>query len=306
MKGSHSRRRKFTKRDRMYLLMCLPALILIFLYSVLNKFGIVLAFKDFNYVDGIWDSRWVGLANFKYIVSSGDMLRAIKNTVIYQFAVTYIGMFVQLIIAIALYMVSRKLAAKMQRIIMVPYFISMSSVAAIVYIFLRYDGGIVNAIFDVLGKEPIAWYNTTSIWPALLVAIQLWWGAGIGCIYYYSGFLAIDSSLFEAIDLDGGNWWHKIRYIMVPEIIPLLCLFGIRGMGSILASDLNLFLNVPRQSTALIPVTDVIATYEYRGLQMGSISTTAALGVAVSIVSFILLHATNTIIKKINSDNSMY
>lgn len=306
MKKQHRQRRRFTKRDVMYLMMCLPALILIFLYSVLNKFGVILAFKDFNYVDGIWNSAWNGLENFRYIFSSGDMLRAIKNTILYSLGVTYIGMFVELVIAIALYMVSRKFAAKMQRIIMIPYFVSMSSVAAILYIFLRYDGGIVNAIFELLGKEPVAWYNTTTIWPALLVGIQLWWGAGIGCIYYYSGFLSIDPSVFEAIDLDGGTWWHKIRYVMLPGIVQLMCLFAIRGMGSILASDLGVFLTVPRQSTALISVTDVVSTYEYRGLQLGNISTTAALGVAVSAVSFIVLHTTNMIVKKINPDNAMY
>lgn len=306
MKKRYKQRRKFTKRDTSYLLMCIPALVLIFLYNILNKFGVILAFKDFNYVDGIWKSPWIGLGNFRYIMSSGDMLRAIKNTIMYQLGVTFIGMFVELVIAIALYMVTRKFAAKMQRIIMVPYFVSMSSVAAVLYIFLRYDGGIVNTILEAMGKVPVAWYNTTSIWPALLVGIQLWWGAGIGCIYYYSGFLSIDSSVFEAIDLDGGTWWHKIRYVMLPGITQLMCLFAIKGMGNILMSDLGVFLTVPRQSTALISVTDVIATYEYRGLQMGSISTTVALGVAVSVVGFVMLHTTNVIVKKINPDNAMY
>lgn len=300
------KKKKITKRDISYLLMCLPGLILILLFGVLNKFGAIIAFKDFNYLDGIWESPWNGFENFRYIFSSGDMLRAIKNTIFYQLCVTFIGMFVELVIAVALYMVARKFAARMQRVIMIPYFVSMSSVAAILYIFLRYDGGLVNALFEAIGKEPMAWYNTTSVWPALLVGIQLWWGAGIGCIYYYSGFLSIDSSVFEAIDLDGGNWWHKIRYIMLPGIAQLMCLFAIRGMGTILASDLGVFLTVPRQSTALISVTDVVATYEYRGLQMGNISTTAALGVAVSVVSFVVLHTTNMIIKKINPDNAMY
>lgn len=294
------------KRNVPLILMVLPAIILMTMFTYVPKFGAILAFKEYDYQSGIFGSPWSGLENFRYLFSSGDLWNAIRNTVGYHIANSLIIKILEVLIAIGLYMISQKAAKRYQFVITMPYLVSFNIIASVVYLFLRYDGGIVNRMLEMFGQNPQMWYLKPGPWPYILVFINAWFGAGIGSIYYYSIMMGIDHSVMEAIDIDGGTWKHKIRYVMLPSIVPLVCLFLIRDMGSVLSSNFSLFYSIPMDSTALYNVTTVLSTYEYRGLQMGNIGTTAALGLVTGIVQAVMLHMTNGIVKKVSPDNSMY
>ena len=118
--------------------------------------------------------------------------------------------------------------------------------------------------------------------------------------------MGIDSSLFEAIDMDGGSWRHKIRYVMLPSIVPILCLFLITDIGTLLNSNFALYHSVPMNSSALSAVTNVLSMYEYRGLTMGNIGTTAAVGLFTGVIQLLALHLCNSVVKKISPENSLY
>ena len=298
--------KELLKRNMPLILMALPAVVLMFLFVYVPKFGLILAFKDYSYQEGIFGSPWIGLENFRYIFSSGEIWRAIRNTVGYHFAHTFVIQSLAIIIAVMLYMVSKKASKRYQFVITMPYLASMNIIAAVVYIFLSYDNGIVNLILEALGKDAGAWYTKPEIWPFVLVFVNAWFGAGIKSIYYYSIFMGIDKALFEAVDVDGGTWRHKITHIMLPSIIPILCLFLITDLGNLLASNFALYHAVPMDSSALYSVTDVLSTYEYRGLTMGNIGTTTALGFFTGVVQLISIQFFNGIVRKISPENSLY
>lgn len=298
-------RKEHLKKQSMLIFMALPAVILLFCFTYMPKFGIILAFQDYNYQDG-FASPFVGLDNFKYIFSSGEVWRAARNTVLYNLANIIIIHTLAIVAAIMLYMVNKKASKRYQFIITIPYLASMAVIVAIVYLFLRYDGGLVNNLLEMAGKKPVAWYLEPKIWPFVLVFVNAWFGAGIKSIYFYSIFMGVDSGLFEAIDIDGGKWRHKIRYIMLPEIVPILCLFLIQSLGTLLHGGFELYYAVPMDSSALYSVTETLGTYEYHGLTMGNIGTTTAVGVVVGVLNMIGLHTVNSIVKKVSPDNSMY
>ena len=300
------KKRELWRRNIPLILMSLPAVTLMFMFTYMPKFGLILAFKDYNYVDGLLGSAWNGLENFKYVFASGDVWVAVRNTVLYHTANVFVLHFIALLLAIMLYVVSKKSAKRSQFVISMPYLVSMNIIASVVYIFLRYDGGIVNSLRDMMGMEAIGWYITPKIWPFLLVFVNTWFGAGIKSVYYYSIFMGIDQTLFEAISIDGGGAWCKFRHVMWPAVTPILCLFTITEMGHLLSSSLALYHAVPMDSSALYKVTEVLATYEYHGLQMGNIGTTAALGLVVGVVQLIAVQALNSIVKKVSPGNEMY
>lgn len=300
------KRKAMIRKNIPLTLMSLPAFVFLIMFSYMPMFGLILAFKDYTYREGIFGSPWVGIENFKYIFSSGDIVRTIGNTIIYHFASTIMILLVSLTLAILLFFVKQPRASKFyQRNIIIPFLVSYVIISYIVNIFLSSEYGLVNRFLETIGKSPVSWYTKPEVWPFILVGVMVWYGAGIKSIYYYGSLLAIDDSLLEAADLDGASRWCKIRKIMLPSIAPTICIFLILDLGKILESNFALFYSVPMDSSALYSVTDVLATYTYRGLMNADIGTTTALGLFTGVVTTVATLAVNAVVKKIDPKSSL-
>ena len=81
-------------------LLILPALILVLCLAYVPYGGLVLAFKDYDIITGIWGSPWVGFDNFKEIFSQPAMLLAIKNSFVYGVVIQFLGMPFPVILAL--------------------------------------------------------------------------------------------------------------------------------------------------------------------------------------------------------------
>lgn len=68
------------------LLMVLPAVLYFLIFNYLPMPGIILAFKRFNYAQGIFASPWAGLENFRFFFGSGDAWFLTRNTILYNVA----------------------------------------------------------------------------------------------------------------------------------------------------------------------------------------------------------------------------
>ena len=135
----------------------------------------------------------------------------------------------------------------------------------------------------------------------------MWKGVGYGSIVYLAAIIGIDRTYFEAAMIDGANKWQQIRHVTMPMITPLIVILTILNVGKIFNSDFGLFFQVPRDSGALYPVTNVIDTYVYRGLTtMGEISMSTAAGLYQSVVGFILVMLTNYLVKKIDKEYALF
>lgn len=291
-------------------LMAAPAVILLITFNYIPMFGLVLAFKDYTYQGGIWGSDWagaMGLDNFKYIFSSGEISVTLRNTILYHIAFSLTVLGAGIILGILLYWVqSKKLSRIYQGAIQLPYLTSFAVMGCILYMLLKMKGGLFNTLIEQMGGEAIAWYTEPKYWPLILILVNLWFGGGIKSIYFYSAFMSIDNSLFEAADMDGAKWYHKVFNIMLPGIAPTICILLITDLGALLSANFSLFYSLTQDSSALYSVTDVISTYEYRGLTMGNYGTTAALGLFTSVVQVVATLSINKIVKIINPENAMY
>ena len=119
--------------------------------------------------------------------------------------------------------------------------------------------------------------------------------------------MAINPELFEALDIDGGRKWHRIRYIMLPELVPIICIKLIFAVGGIFGGDFGLFYQLPRNVGILYPVTDIMPTYTFRLLRVqGEMSISAAVGLLQSVVGFLLVIITNGIVKKVDPERSLF
>lgn len=305
-KHNKLKRKEYIKQNIPITLMALPAMLLLLAFYYLPMFGLVLSFKEYSFRQGVFGSPWVGLKNFAYIFNSGEIARTIGNTIGYHLGTTITVTLSGLLLSVLLYFIrSRRAANLFQKTVIIPYMVSYTVIAYIVYILLKNNGGLVNSMLQSFGAESLSWYTEPKYWPFIIILVQIWFGAGVKSVYYYAALMSIDESLFEAADLDGAKRHHKVFSIMLPSIAPTICIFLILDLGNILASNLALFYSVPMDSSALYPVTDVLATYTYRGLVTGDIGTTTALGLFTGVVTTVATLLVNAVVRKISPENAL-
>lgn len=215
---------KHLLKHKVLLLMLLPGLIFLLINNYLPMFGIIIAFKNINYVDGILRSPWVGMDNFKFLFATSDAWIITRNTVLYNFVFIILNLVIAVSIAIALNELRNKLAAKFyQSIMFFPYFLSMVVVSYLVFAFLNVEYGFINkGVLSLFGLNEINWYSEPKYWPFILPLINLWKGVGYGCVIYLAAIIGIDSEYYEAALIDGASKWKQILHITIPLIRPVI------------------------------------------------------------------------------------
>lgn len=191
---------------------------------------------------------------------------------------------------------------------MLPFLISIVVVSYIVFAFLSHENGMLNnSVLPIIGASPIQWYNEPKWWPLILIITNCWKGVGYGTLIYIAGIAGIDTSLYEAAELDGASKWQQIVNITLPCLIPSVVILLLMSIGRIFYSDFGLFYQVPQNSGSLYSVTNTIDTYVYRALiSAGGLGRSAAAGFFQSIVGFALVLTSNAVVRKINPENAMF
>lgn len=282
---------------QLYLLV-LPAVIYFVVFNYLPLYGIQIAFKDYKAVDGIAGSAWVGLKHYKNFFNAYYFKRLLSNTLLLNVYYLLWSFPVPLILAILLNQIrGTKKKRFIQTSIYVPYFISTVVLAGMLYIFLSPTSGILNFARTALGLKAIDFMSDASAFRSIYIISGIWQAAGYGTILYIATLTGIDLSLYEAAEIDGASIWQKIQYIDIPSLIPTAMMVFILDCGKMLASDTNKALVM--QTPGNIPTSDIIGVYVYNvGLGSGQFSYTAAIGLFINIINFILIVSVNQLSKR--------
>ncbi len=291
-----------------YFLMQLPGLAWLILFHFVPIFGIVIAFKDYKYAKGILGSTWCGLDNFKTFFSTNYAYRIFRNTIGYNLGwMLLVNLLLGMLVALMLYEVRNKTLNKIyQTSMLLPYFVSYVVIAYIGFLLFSHDNGLLNQIIKSLGGKEVYWYYEAKVWPFILTFFDAWKNIGMASLYYYAALLSIDPCLFEAASLDGAGRLKQIWYISVPELMPMASIVLISKVGSILGGTMDIFYQLPMDSSKVYSSTETIATYLYRGLTSGTVGTSAAVGLFQSVIGVILLLITNKIIRNLSPENAMF
>lgn len=302
---------KMWYKDLPFLIMVLPGLIFFLLFNYLPMGGLIIAFKQIDYSKGIFGSKWIGLENFNFFLKTPDALNVTKNTILYNSAFIILGLVVSLFFAITLNELRNKRMAKFyQSAMFLPYFLSWVIVSYLVFSFLSADYGIINNVLvKYFGKEAIDWYSNLNAWPFIIVFLNIWKYAGYSTVIYLAAIVGIDESYYEAAAIDGATKWQQITKITLPSLTPVITILTLLSVGRIFNSDFGLFYQATMQlgGGVLKPVADVLDTYVYQSLvKLGDIGMSSAACFYQAIVGFVLVLIANFIIKKIDSDNSLF
>lgn len=299
------------KRNWQLYLMALPAIVFLFCFSYLPMGGLIIAFKRYNFRDGIWGSPWIDpiFKNFEILFKNNSAaLQAIRNTVLLNLLFISVGTIFALALSLAFNEIQNKVLKKItQSFSFLPYFISTVVVGIFVSGLLGYDNGVINRIITMFGGEKVAFYMNASYWPVILLIVNIWKGAGYSAVVYLATISGIDSSYYEAAKIDGATRWQQTWYISLPLLKPTVITLTLLSIGKIMNSDFGLFYNVTGDMPTLYATTDVIDTYIYRALrQMGDIGISSATGFFQSIVGFVLVLISNKLANMYESDAALF
>ncbi|MGC5772501.1 ABC transporter permease [Paenibacillus pabuli] len=290
-----------TKRFRQNIplfLMLVPGILYYVIFRYFPMGGLVIAFKDYNFRDGILSSPWVGLKYFKILFQSDATLQIIWNTLELSILNLIFGFPAPIIIAIALNEVRKRwLKRWIQTIIYLPHFLSWVIVAGLVLTLFSIDGGTVNKLLEQWGIEPVPFLYRIESWVAIFIGSGMWKEMGFGAIIYLAALSSIDPSLYESTALDGAGKLRQIWHITLPGLRPTIILLLILGMGRLMEVGFDQVYNL--QNPTVLEKAEVISTYVYKvGLQKAQFSLTTAMGLFESIVGLVLLLSANALARK--------
>ena len=281
-----------------YLMMAVP-IILIITFFYLPMFGIIIAFQNYSTGKPFLGPgvKWVGLKWFEKFVDSYYFGRIIGNTLYINLLGLFMGFWVPIAFALIVNEIRNSKFKKFtQTVSYMPNFISTVVVAGMVLSFIA-DDGIITAFLRFLGFKANALNTNAPAFPWIYTITQVWKTFGWKSILYLSTITAIDPSLYESADVDGAGRIRKIWSITLPQMLPLIMIQLILAIGSMLGSNTDMILLLYNPS--VYSTADVIGTYVYReNLLGGKYSYGTAAGLLMSILSFILVFATNMVSRK--------
>lgn len=282
-------------------LMMIPATVLLILFTYGPMYGIIMAFQDFTVFKGYTGSPFVGLKHFQRLFSDPLFYRLFKNTFMVGVLDFLFSFPAPLIFALILNEVRKvRFKSVVQSISYLPHFIPLVVMVGIIFeLFGSY--GIINSLLSSLGMEPISFFTKSEWFLPLYIGSGVWKTIGWGSIIYMGALTNIDSTLYEAADMDGANRWHKMWHVTLPSLRPTVVTLFILNAGGIMQVGFEkVFL---MSSPATYEVSDVLSTYVYRqGILNSDFSYSAAVGLFNNIVALLFVLLANKIAKKLGEE----
>ncbi|TNJ64012.1 sugar ABC transporter permease [Paenibacillus hemerocallicola] len=265
--------------------MILPALVLIVIYSYGPMLGIVIAFQKFVPALGIFESKWTGWDNFRYVMAMPDTGRVLWNTVLISFMKIVAGLIVPITVSLLLNEVRKELFKRgIQTLVYLPHFLSWVILGGILIDILSPSTGIVNQLLAAFGIEPIFFLGSNDWFRYILVLSDTWKDFGFSTIVYLAALTSINPSLYEAAAIDGAGRWKQTLHITLPGMAPVIILLTTLSLGQVLNAGFDQVFNL--YSPQVYETGDIIDTFVYRiGLLDAQYGVATAVGLFKSVVS---------------------
>lgn len=300
MKGKRARHFRVLRSYKTLYLMMLPAIIYYIVYRYVPMYGVVIAFKDYNILEGIVNSPWADpwYKHFQVFYESPYFSELLVNTFLISVYKLIFGMFPPLALAILLNECRvRWFKSAIQTLSYMPHFLSWVIIYGICLMLLSENSGILNRWIVESGGRSIPFLTSTDWFRSVLVGSEIWQHTGWSAIIYLAAMAGIDPTLYEAARVDGASRLRMIWHITLPGIRNVIVLLLILKLGSVLDAgfeQIYIFYNVQ-----VYPVADILDTWVFRtGLEQLNFSLASAVGLFKSAICLILVLGSNALAKK--------
>lgn len=192
-------------------------------------FLFVLSMMQWNIVQ--WPPHFVGLENYRKILEDPYYHQVIRNTFVLGLSVLVINVVVGFSVALLL---NQQIAGRgvFRTIWYIPAILSGAVMAQMMLVFLLpTSGGVMNMLLHtIIGMDPVLWQRDTTWMPIWVIVFTVWRGIGWTVIFFLAGLQSIDPALYEAARIDGANNPQLLRYITIPQMVPILLFVTVTGL----------------------------------------------------------------------------
>ena len=292
---------KYVKKNwQLYVFFLLPGLLLTLIFKYGPMGGILIAFEDYNVIEGVLGRRWVGLDYFRRFLSSPDFMNYLMNTLKLSIFGLLWGFPVPIILALLLNQIRMTgIRKKIQLLIYAPNFISVIVLCGMVRMFLSPVGPI-NSLFGISTN----WMTMPEAFRTIYIASGIWQTAGWSSIMYTAALSNASKDLEEAAVVDGANILQQIWYVQLPAIKNIIVIQFILQAGNIMSIGFEKAYAL--QTDMNLPASEILSTYVYRlGWLNGDYGYSTAVGLFNSIINVVLLVFVNWVVKKLNDGEGL-
>lgn len=297
------KKRKLNRGQLILLAMTIPPIIFITLFAYLPMTGWIYSFFDYKIGYRLDMVEFVGLENFKYAFGDPHLPRVILNTLVISL-LGLLGLPLSCGIAILLSELStKKFVCVVQTTVTLPHFMSWIIIYAIMFAIFSNDGvannllmewGVIKEPLNVLSNEKYAWY--------IQAGLAIWKSAGYNSIIFFASITGIDTEQFEAARIDGAGRWAKIRYIIIPSLLPTLMTLLLIQVGYMLSNGFDqyyVFMNPIVQKRI-----EVLDYYVYRiGMLSNDVPASTAVSMVKTFISVFLIFSVNKVAKRVTGNS---
>ena len=282
--------KRIIRKELQLHLMVLPAIILVLIFSYFPLYGLKIAFQRFLPAKGLFgNQRFVGWDNFKYVMSLPNFIPVLRNTFIIAGAKIVLNLLVPVTVALMLNELGEsRIKRPIQTIIYFPHFLSWIIFGGILIDLLSPGSGIVNKLIAALGGKPVYFLGDNRYFRGTVIATDVWKNFGYGTIVYLAAITGIDSTLYEAAQIDGANRWQQVWHVTLPGIRMTVVLMMVLALGRVLNAGFDQLYNLCKP--IVYESGDILDTFVYRlGLENGAFGPATAVGLFRSVVSLFFI-----------------
>ena len=302
-KSRHSLRVYLQKNWQLYAMLIVPiAFVFIFKYAAYP--GLRIAFMNYKPAKGYAGSPWVGMETFQKIFRDKDFLRALKNSLVFNFLDLLIGFPVPIILALLLNELRFQRYKKVsQTILYLPHFLSWVIIASVALNLFKPETGLVNILLRNAGliKQGVPFLTEKWHWAVTYLLIGVWQNMGWGSIIYLAAISGISMDLYEAATIDGAGRLRKIWNVTLPCIRGTMVTLLIMNLGRVMGSNFERLDSFGNVQVKEFQYQLAIYIYE-KGLSGGNFSRATAVGLFQSLVGLILVLSSDRVSKALGED----
>lgn len=277
------------KRDwQLYLLLLIP-LALVFLFSYAAYPGLRMVFMNYKPAKGYAGSEWVGLDIFRKIFKDADFLRALRNSLVFNFLDLIVGTPIPILLALLLNELRYPRFKKVsQTILYLPHFLSWAIIGSVAYQLFKPSSGLINILIMNMGGESVPFITEKWHWAVTYLLVGVWQTMGWGTIMYLAGITSISGELYEAAMIDGAGRWKRMWHITLPGIKPTIITLLIINLGRVMNSNYERLAVFGNSQVRDFQYQLAIYIYE-KGLGNLQFSMATAVGLFQSVIGVILV-----------------
>lgn len=296
--------KSFLKQKWLYIMMLLPLTSLI-IWNYIPMYGIIISFKDYSPAFGILRSPWVGFDHFERFFNAFYFKDVIVNTLRISLYSLAVGVPLPIILALMFNEIrNKKYKSIVQTISYIPNFISVIIIVGMVMFFTSPVDGVINAVVQYFGGEPIDFIGSPKLFPHVFVWSGIWQSVGWGTLIYTAAMSGIPQDQYEAAYIEGASRLKCIWYITIPAIMPTIVICTILATGSVMSVGFEKVLLM--QNDANLATSEVLSTYMYKaGILNAEYSFSSAVGFFNNLINFIVLYLVNKFAQKF-SETSLW